>query len=402
MAEQPKLPAGILRLHSLRWNELIEKDGFTGEHLKWHESPDRRRQAARPRFSLAPPPATDIRDRMPSKRTHDGTDGQPVPYEKWLEQQMAEWVARESDPSFIDSIGVAATVDLAKARFSQIIMDYLKFWATSTHGNSDEFRDWSIGIVQSVAGEVGDLWRKDPWHSDWFERACHKKIGEALEPLRKGWEGRASKLEIQQIENPYLSLESLLSADGNLSVSSTFEDGKKAILAAQQVLSRLHATEPVRQVNEATEAPEDTPDTLIANMRAVVEPVLSKPLGELAAPEHAASQPRDVVETAVAKVPRRTPDIEKSRERLAFFDSVATELATIKQDLKGYYTAKSLKQSHPKFVLWKLISKKELQEIVNGETFFPRTFAENLTLRKFGITSRETLKKDRYKIRRVE
>ena len=116
---------------------------------------------------------------------------------------MAEWVARESDPSFIDSIGVAATVDLAKARFSQIIMDYLKFWATSTHGNSDEFRDWSIGIVQSVAGEVGDLWRKDPWHSDWFERACHEKIGEALEPLRKGWEGRASNLEIQQIENPY-------------------------------------------------------------------------------------------------------------------------------------------------------------------------------------------------------
>jgi hypothetical protein len=141
---------------------------------------------------------------------------------------------------------------------------------------------------------------------------------------------------------------------------------------------------------------------LIANMGAVGEPVPSKPLGELAAPNHAASQPRSVVGTAEPKVPRRTPDLGKSRERLAFLESLATELATIKQDLKGHCTAKSLKQSRPRFVVWKYISKQELQEIVDGELFWPRTFAENLTLRKFGITSRATLKKDRHKIRRAE
>jgi len=36
VAELPQLPAPILRLHSLRWNELIETHSFTGEHLKWH------------------------------------------------------------------------------------------------------------------------------------------------------------------------------------------------------------------------------------------------------------------------------------------------------------------------------------------------------------------------------
>jgi hypothetical protein len=173
---------------------------------------------------------------------------------------MAAWVARESDPSVIDSIGVTATVELARARFSQVIIDYLKFWGTSTHGNSDEFRHWLIGIAQSVAGEVGDLWRKDQWHASWFERACHKKIVEALVPLTKEWEGRASKLEIQQIENPHLSIESLLLADGNLSVSWTLEQGRRTIDAAQQFLSRLDATERVRQVNEATEASENTPE----------------------------------------------------------------------------------------------------------------------------------------------
>src|SRR5580698_2187391 len=120
MAE-PKLPPRILRLHSLWWHELIEKYGFTGEHLKWHESPDRRRKAARPRSSLAPPPPTEINDRTPSETTLYGTDGQPITYEKWREQQMATWVARESDPSVIDSIGVTSTVQLARERFLQVI-----------------------------------------------------------------------------------------------------------------------------------------------------------------------------------------------------------------------------------------------------------------------------------------
>jgi hypothetical protein len=42
MAEQPKLPERIRRLQILRWDELIEKHGFTGAHLEWHESPVRR------------------------------------------------------------------------------------------------------------------------------------------------------------------------------------------------------------------------------------------------------------------------------------------------------------------------------------------------------------------------
>ncbi len=241
MAELPKLPERILRLHSLRWNELIEKHGFTGDHLKWHESRVRRRTAARPRFSLAPPPL--VTEGTRSETTLYGTDRQPVPHEKWLEQQMEAWVRRESDHDIIDSIGIAETITLAKARFSEVIIDYLNFWSASTDHNSDEFRHLSIGIAQSVGREIGDLWRKDQWHTRWFERACHKKIDEALLPLTREWECRASKLEIQGLENPHLSIESLLVAKGNLSVASTLEKSKRTMETAQQFLSSLHATE---------------------------------------------------------------------------------------------------------------------------------------------------------------
>src|SRR2546425_6161240 len=103
MAELPKLPERVLRLHALRWNELIEKHGFPGEHFKWRESRDRRRQAARTLFNLAPPPLTRV-GRTPSRTTFYGTDGQPVPHDKRREQQMAAWAARESNPDVIDSI----------------------------------------------------------------------------------------------------------------------------------------------------------------------------------------------------------------------------------------------------------------------------------------------------------
>src|SRR3954468_1551552 len=107
MAELPKLPPNILRLHSLRWDQLLEKEGFTGEHLRWHASRERRRQAARPRYSLAPPPARLVTDTTSGRRILYGTDGERAPYQKWREQEMEAWVLREDDPKIVDSIGVS-------------------------------------------------------------------------------------------------------------------------------------------------------------------------------------------------------------------------------------------------------------------------------------------------------
>jgi hypothetical protein len=99
---------------------------------------------------------------------------------------------------------------------------------------------------------------------------------------------------------------------------------------------------------------------------------------------------------------RRTPDLEVSRERLALVDALARELATIKQELSGYCTVESLKKKHPAFTLWKHIDDRELKELIDGDAFTPKAYASRLTLRNFGITSLQTLKKDRRKLRKAD
>jgi hypothetical protein len=105
---------------------------------------------------------------------------------------------------------------------------------------------------------------------------------------------------------------------------------------------------------------------------------------------------------AAVRRPRRTPDLRSSRARVGLVNTLACELATIKQDLNGFCTAESLKKKHPEFVLWEHVTDIEIQELVNGTAFTPKAWAENLTLRKFGLTSRETIKKDRRKLRKAE
>jgi hypothetical protein len=80
-------------------------------------------------------------------------------------------------------------------------------------------------------------------------------------------------------------------------------------------------------------------------------------------------------------------------------DTLQRELAIVKQELKVYCTVDRLKRKHPKFTLWTLIEDSQLKALVDGEEFTPKAYAENLTLMKFGLTSRETLKKDRRKLR---
>src|SRR6266704_5650248 len=110
MVEPPQFPEHIRRLHGLQLRALIEKHGFTGEHLKWHESRKRRHQAARPKFSWVPPPATDLGSNSVSQqREYYGRHGEQISYAEWETIQKEDWAARESDPVVIDSIGIAET-----------------------------------------------------------------------------------------------------------------------------------------------------------------------------------------------------------------------------------------------------------------------------------------------------
>ena len=229
MSELPTLPDRVQRLHALRWKALLKERGFTGEHLQWHASRERRREAAKPLFSLKPPPPDALPGPPRRSMKYYGSKGELISYDQWKREQMEAWAVRENDPKIIDNIAITETIALAQARFAGVVGDYLLVWA-DTNTDCDEFEQWLEQLATVVAREVGDAWRENEWHTQWLERACQQKVEVALAELVKEWAGRASKLEIQALENPQLSRRSLLDSQGDVAVASQREREKQAVL----------------------------------------------------------------------------------------------------------------------------------------------------------------------------
>jgi hypothetical protein len=97
----------------------------------------------------------------------------------------------------------------------------------------------------------------------------------------------------------------------------------------------------------------------------------------------------------------RGPDLETSGERIALCDQLSRELATLYPEVKRYTSAERLKTKYPSFRLWEMLSPQEEQELLD-EKFKPRAYAQNLTLRHYGLTSLSTLKKHRKKLRAAQ
>ena len=74
---------------------------------------------------------------------------------------------------------------------------------------------------------------------------------------------------------------------------------------------------------------------------------------------------------------------------------------TPSKPIKSAHGVASLKQKHPGFEIWSLLEDAEIIELIDGGRFTPKAYAEKLVLRKFGNTSRATLKKDRKKLRKA-
>lgn len=100
--------------------------------------------------------------------------------------------------------------------------------------------------------------------------------------------------------------------------------------------------------------------------------------------------------------PRRQPDVTLSKKRVEFEDSIATELATVKLGLNRAWTLEDLKQRHRTFQVWNWLNEVELNEIIKSRRFLPKARAKRITMQAFGLTSPETLKKDRQKVRHAE
>jgi len=102
---------------------------------------------------------------------------------------------------------------------------------------------------------------------------------------------------------------------------------------------------------------------------------------------------------------KRVPNLELRRQRLELRDRLVNELSHLRLWLakqKQPLAPGALQQQFPSFKLWDLLTPDEVAELAAGEKFLPRAYADNLVLRKYGLTSRETLRKDRQMLRRYE
>lgn len=94
------------------------------------------------------------------------------------------------------------------------------------------------------------------------------------------------------------------------------------------------------------------------------------------------------------------PDIETSQKRIELEEILTRELVTIAQRIGALTTLDELKKTYPEFRLWQILSAPEQEELLTVE-FREKTFARKLVMREFGITSLDTLKKDRKKLSRT-
>jgi hypothetical protein len=97
-----------------------------------------------------------------------------------------------------------------------------------------------------------------------------------------------------------------------------------------------------------------------------------------------------------------SPALRRSRERAKLCETLVDELRTIYCRGQRYCTVEQLKRDYPNFVLWSHIADHELRRLLSGDEFRPRDLAKRLTLRAYNLTSLDTLKDDRRKIRKAE
>ncbi len=97
---------------------------------------------------------------------------------------------------------------------------------------------------------------------------------------------------------------------------------------------------------------------------------------------------------------KREPDLATSRERIDLLDQLAMELTVIYQQTKKHTTLNKLKNEFSEYKVWELLTNEEQKKLLDNE-FRPKQLARQLVLRKYGLTSVDTLRKDRQKLRRA-
>lgn len=381
MSGLPELSEATKRKLVIQWDALVDHHRLTGQDLdRYASANDRIRQIA-----VSKAPAT--RSRW---------------FDSWLLEH--ERAKRES--------GISPSVAVAKGRLAGLASEYRLLWESS--GAGYEVHAVQLELLKGqVLAELASLWkgRSDATYR-WYERVCAPAVEKELAALIKERIRQARDVELRRLEcapgtrrkttgNPILD-EIYAGGDDPEAIRRLIENGGDNLsTAAQEAIRKARGISAARQNISLSPSATGT-STSVEAEGVVAQPTQSASAVKEGGAETVANQgscPESSVPSGSEHRSRRIPDLEISQKRLDLVHKLASELAVIKQDLKRHCTVEGLKRAHPEFALWQYLTGPEVKDLVAGEAFTPKAYAESLVLREFGITSRETLKKDRKKLR---
>jgi hypothetical protein len=233
MAELSPLDNDTARKLALKWDALVEKLGFTGEHLEW--------RVPVPRLSSFTP------------INPVGTTSVPVHLRLHPSELKPEITKRE--PTFNASFAGSQTIKLARERFLQLEEEYAGIWTAQGTLRTEQFVGWLDEIRLLVEGQVAALWINDERRAAWFESACRPKLQQELASLVKKYATDARKLEIQHLESK-TTRSGLPEQQWDYQFQLQLDEGRKALERAARV--RALCQEPLLKAGSEAQANEQT------------------------------------------------------------------------------------------------------------------------------------------------
>jgi hypothetical protein len=272
MPDLPQLSPNDEAILELEWETLKRKRGFDGGHLKWPDNPQRRREAARPPYSLPspPPPPTDSMYWRPPPESHMAhllaqAEQAWKNYQERKNQYETEWAARINDPVIIDTMGIRETTEFALEHFGQIFEVYRTLWKTAMvrlilqeesgrkepAGEHNWLRiyTWLEEIGSYVSDKIGELWSP---RGLWYERVCKPEVDVKL----KGPKGIIEKCR-DKLRDEDLQLRKVRKdiCSGRQSYDDQFLTQRSASVEAHTSISPIGETPPTA----ATPGPQNGP-----------------------------------------------------------------------------------------------------------------------------------------------
>jgi len=167
MADLPELSESAKRKLALQWKGLLERNSFTGEHLRWHDT----------------------------QRESLSWGGKVGPVDGWRGRRGSFRV----DERLVDREGIVPSVAIAKWQLYNLAMEYWRLWSVSA--GCEIFAGWLDLLKGQVLEEVASIWKGHSEALDrWYERACAPAVEKELLLKVKEFQRWALSAELKALE----------------------------------------------------------------------------------------------------------------------------------------------------------------------------------------------------------